>query len=186
MPRLLTMSSAIAILSAGAAADPRPPHGAAPELAEMGNAMAGAWSCKGQGLGRDMKLTEMTATSKWTIDVSGWWLHESFTGTVGKETPHVYEAYITYDPGAKKWRRVMVTGGGGWNTGETTSVTACGAAPNGCKLEWELSAHTMRGDFLFRDHVDATDVKAGVKGWGEMSLDKGKTWMKAYELTCKK
>jgi hypothetical protein len=30
-----------------------------------------------------------------------------------------------------------------------------------------------------------TDPKAGMKMWGEMSMD-GKTWTKVYEMTCKK
>jgi hypothetical protein len=29
-------------------------------------------------------------------------------------------------------------------------------------------------------------MKAGVKMNGEMSMDKGKTWNKVYEMTCKK
>ena len=44
----------------------------------------------------------------------------------------------------------------------------------------------MMGAGTFKDHVDMTDAKAGVKMWGEMSMDKGKTWKKVYEMTCKK
>jgi hypothetical protein len=31
-----------------------------------------------------------------------------------------------------------------------------------------------------------SDPKAGAKFWGEFSMDKGKTWTKVYEMTCKK
>jgi hypothetical protein len=44
----------------------------------------------------------------------------------------------------------------------------------------------MMGEVMFRDHEDMSDPKAGVKQWGEFSMDKGKTWTKVYELTCKK
>jgi hypothetical protein len=178
MIKFLTIVTMIVMATAPATAGP------APELVAMGKSMAGTWSCKGQGLGRDGKLTDMTATTTWTVEMDGWWLHERFGAKIGAEIGHSYDGYISLDQRSKKWRRVMVVGGGGWNTGETTSVAACGAAPNGCRMDWELSAHSMMGEFLVRDHVDATDLKSGLKGWGELSRDNGKTWMKAYELTC--
>ena len=47
-----------------AAAEPKSAlHGPA-ELDQMGKAMTGTWACTGQGLGRDMKLGEMVATSQ--------------------------------------------------------------------------------------------------------------------------
>jgi hypothetical protein len=42
------------------------------------------------------------------------------------------------------------------------------------------------GEAMFRDHEDLTDPKVGAKMWGEMSTDKGKSWVKVYEMTCKK
>jgi hypothetical protein len=194
--KISTLATIIALTGLAVADDPKPEKTAdpkaapgammPPELAAMGNAMAGTWNCKGQGLSPEhRKLVEMTATSKWSVEMGGWWVHESFAARMGKAS-HVFEAYTTFDPGLKKWKRVMVQGGGGWNTGEATSVTECGAAPNGCKMDWELSVHNMMGEFPFKDHFDATDLKAGFKGWGELSMDKGKTWTKAYEMTCKK
>jgi hypothetical protein len=38
---------------------------------------------------------------------------------------------------------------------------------------------------MFRDHEDVSNPKE-FKSWGEMSMDKGKTWMKVYEQSCKK
>src|SRR5947199_1865052 len=93
----------------GMADKPVAAPGLAPEGAAMGKAMAGTWTCKGQGTGRDRKLTEMTATSKWTVEKGGWWLHEAFEGTMGNEPGHSFDGYITYDAGAKKWKRVMIT-----------------------------------------------------------------------------
>jgi hypothetical protein len=73
----------------------------------------------------------------------------------------------------------MVESGGGWSNGETT-----GMKDN--KIDWDLTAHSPMGDAMFRDHEDLTDAKAGAKMWGEVSMDKGKNWVKVYEMTCKK
>jgi hypothetical protein len=39
---------------------------------------------------------------------------------------------------------------------------------------------------MMREFMDMTDAKVGMKSRGEMSLDKGKTWLPVYEMTCKK
>jgi hypothetical protein len=41
------------------------------------------------------------------------------------------------------------------------------------------------GAGMFKDHGDMTDKKVGMHMWGEMSMDKGKTWVKVYDMTCK-
>src|SRR5262245_47045109 len=138
MFRVLKISSLLAVLAGLAVADntrtekdPKTaPRGPAPELAQLAKAMTGSWSCKGVGPVRDMTRTEITATAKWSAEMHGWWLHESFNGTVGKDMPHAYEAYTTFDAAANKWKRIMVTGGGGWNSGEAPAG-GCAAAPNG-------------------------------------------------------
>ena len=167
--------AAIITLTGTAHADGRKP----PELAALAKAMAGTWKCKGQGFDAShAKLVDMTATARWSVAVGGSWVHEAFDGVVAG-VHHYYDAYTSFDVGARKWRRVMVQGGGGWSTGEATSATAA-------KLDWEMSVHSANGDFPFRDHVDATDPARGIKGWGELSMDGGKTWIKAYDLTCRR
>jgi len=42
------------------------------------------------------------------------------------------------------------------------------------------------GQGMMRENLDMSDAKAGIKMMGEMSMDKGKTWTKVYEQTCKK
>lgn len=152
---------------------PKPPQ----ELADMAKTAAGTWKCKGQGMGHDMKMAEMTGTMTIKLDVDNWWLHGSFSSKMGKEPFH-FESYTTYDPTAKKWHRVMVESGGGWSTGDATASAG--------KMDWELATHSMMGDGMFRDHEDNSDLKAGSHNWGEMSMDKGKTWVKVYDMTCKK
>ncbi len=160
---------------AGGASEMKPPA----ELAELAKSVTGTWRCKGQGMDHTMKMIDMTATMKLKLDVAGWWLHGSFESKMGKE-PFAFESYTTYDPKAKKWKRIMVESGGAWNNGES-------AGPVNNKVDWEFTTHSpVMGDGQFRDHEDASDPKAGVKMWGEFSPDQGKTWVKVYEMTCKK
>lgn len=148
------------------------------EIADMAKAMTGTWKCKGQGMGHDMKMSEMNATMKVSLEMGGWWLHDTFDAKMGKEPFH-FESYTSYDPQAKHWHRVMMEHGGTFSTGESKGGTAG-------KYDWDLTMHTMMGEMMFRDHTDASDLKTGAKSWGEFSQDKGKTWTKVYEMTCKK
>lgn len=156
-------------------AESRPPA----EIAEIAKGAVGSWRCKGQGMDHTMKMIDMAATMKVRLDVAGWWLHGTFEAKIGKE-PFGFESYTTYDAKAKKWKRIMVESGGAWNNGESDG-------PVNNKIDWEFTTHSpTMGEGMFRDHEDVSDPKVGVKMWGEFSPDKGKTWVKAYEMACKK
>jgi hypothetical protein len=159
---------------AGGMPEMKPPA----ELANVAKAAAGTWRCKGQGMEPSMKMVDMTGTMKMKLDLDKWWIHASFESKMGKE-PFRFESFTTFDPASKKWKRVMVESGGGWSSGESA-----GMKDN--KIDWELTSHSPMGETMFRDHEDMSDPKAGVKMWGEFSMDKGKTWTKVYEMTCKK
>jgi hypothetical protein len=166
---------AAAAADKGGAMEMKPP----PELAEMAKGAAGTWHCKGQGMDQSQKMVDMTATLKMKLDIANWWMHGSFESRMGKE-PFQFESFTTFDPKAKNWKRVMVESGGNWASGESAGLKAG-------KVDWEMTTHTpMMGDAMFRDHEDMSDPKAGAKMWGEFSPDKGKTWIKVYEMTCKK
>jgi hypothetical protein len=168
-------------------ADAKPADAKAPAMAEMkppqeltdaAKAATGTWKCKGQGMDRTMKMTDMTGSMKVKLAVDNWWMHASFDARMGKEPFH-FESYTTFDAGSKKWKRVMVESGGGWATGES-------AGTKDSKTDWDVVMRTPMGELMFRDHEDMSDIKAGLKNWGEMSMDKGRTWTKVYEMTCKK
>lgn len=149
------------------------------EIADMAKHMAGTWRCKGQSIGPDMKtMVNMTGTMRSKLEMEKWWIHDTFDSAMGKNKYH-FDSYTTYDANSKKWHRVMLESGGGWSTGDSAGM-------QGGKIDWELTANSMMGQAMFRDHIDASDPKAGVKTWGEASMDKGKTWTKIYETTCKK
>lgn len=157
---------------------PKPPT----ELADMAKAMSGTWRCKGEGAEMDGTKKPMTATNRTKVDLDKWWIVDTFDGKTGvgaKATTFKFVAYTTFDAANKKWRRYMVDNMGGHMVG-----TSDGMKDN--KMTFNMDAWSPMGSGQFRDYVDATDAKAGVKFWGEMSMDKGKTWMKVYEMTCKK
>jgi len=156
------------------AAPPAPPA----EIAAAIKAMGGNWKCTGQGMGMDMKMTPMTGAMKMKADLDGWWMQDTVEAKMGK-TKLKMTGYSTYDAASKKWRRVVVDNMGGQMIG-----TSDGMKDN--KITYNLD--TMGGGGpagMFRDHTEMVDAK-NAKGWGEMSMDKGKTWTKVYEMTCKK
>lgn len=158
---------------AGAQDEAKPPK----EVTDMIKAASGTWRCKGQGTDHSMKMVDMTATMKVRSGLSGWWVNSTVESKMGKE-PFVFESYTTFDPATKKWRRLMVESGGNWATGESLG-------PKDGKFDWELGTHSPQmGDGTFRDHEDFSDPKVGARMWGELS-DKG-TWVKIYDMTCKK
>jgi hypothetical protein len=160
---------------AGEMPEMKPP----PALAAVAKAASGTWKCKGQGMNpKTNKMDDMTATMKVKLDLAGWWIHGSFESKMGKE-PFLYESFTTFDPASKKWKRVMIETGGVWSTGESA-----GMKDN--KVDWDLTAQAPMGEMMFRDHEDMSDPKAGAKFSGELSMDKGKTWTKVYEMACKK
>jgi hypothetical protein len=148
------------------------------DLVKMGKDMAGTWKCTGNAAGMDGKMAAMTATMTSKAEMGGWWIHDSFDAKMGT-MPFHFDAFTTFDPASKKYHRMMMEMGGGWSTGDA-------AAPSGGKIDFELASHGSMGDSMFKDHVDTSDAKAGMKAKGEMSMDKGKTWQPVYDMTCKK
>ena len=158
---------------------PKPPA----EIAALMKAMGPRGNCTGTGMGGPDMKTEMkfTGTVTHKTDVDGWFIHDSMqlTGTGKPPMKMKMESYMTYDAKMSKWRTVGVM-----NDGSTSVGTADATAG-----KWEATSDNyggMMGNGKFRDHGDMSDPKAGMKMWGEASMDGGKTWTKVYEMTCKK
>ena len=157
-----------------APAMPTPPA----ELAAMAKAAGGTWRCTGTASADDKgTMAKMTATNKTKVDLDKWWITDTFDSTMGK-MKFKFVSYTTFDAGSKKWRRVMVDNMGGQMVGTSDGMV------DG-KMTFNMDSMGPRGSSQFRDHSDVTDAKAP-KFWGEASMDKGKTWMKVYEMSCKK
>jgi hypothetical protein len=149
----------------------------AAEIDAMAKVVVGTWNCKGDAFDMTGAKSAVTATNKVKLDLDKFWIADALEVKGGM--PYKMTAYTTFDGAAKKWRRVALNNLGGYMVG-----TSDGMKDN--KMDWTLDTVGPMGTGQFRDHVDATDTKAGVKFSGEMSMDKGKTWTKVYEMTCKK
>jgi len=152
---------------------PKPPQ----QIADMSKDMVGTWRCKGETMHMDGTKETVTATNTIKLDLNKWWIVENLA--VKSKNPFTMTTYTTFDAGSNKWRRVAVDNFGGSYAGTSDGM-------KDKKLDWNLDVMGPMGGGMFRDHVDTSDAKAGVKLWGEMSTDKGKNFMKVYEMTCKK
>lgn len=150
------------------------------ELIEMAKVTTGTWKCKGESFERDGSKTAITATNKAKADLDKWWISESLEVKGMKMGAFKMATYTTFDAASKKWRRVGLDNWGGQMVGTAD------AAPIGQPMVFNLDTLGPMGAGQFRDHTDPSDLKAGLKVWGEMSSDKGKTWVKVYEMVCKK
>jgi hypothetical protein len=187
--------SGVAMADTPAKADPKAPAGngsaaapamqmpkPAPEIADTLKQMQGTWNCTGTVMGMDQKENKWKGSMTSKSDLDGFWIHDSMQGTAGEGKTAVkfkMESYSTFDPAAKKWHRVSIMNDGAMMTG-------VGDAMNAGKGDTTSDTWSPMGAGQFKDHVDASDAKKGVHMWGEMSMDKGKSWNKVYDMTCKK
>lgn len=179
MIKTLAIAIGLVSLTAVATADDKnmQPPPAPKELADMAKNMGGTWNCTGTAFAPNGKdKTDLKGTMKSALEMNGMWIHDTFDAKMGT-MPFHFEAYTTYDATGKHYHRAMIESFGGLSEGE--------GKLNGTKIDFDLDTHDSHGDGKFKDHVDFTDLKA-VKAAGEMSMDKGKTWTKVYEMTCKK
>jgi hypothetical protein len=145
------------------------------ELAALDRAIGGGtWTCQGTALVRSMSATR---TSR--LEMNGTWMHDSVEAKLG-DSPFHFEVYTAFDPVGKHFHRVMVESDGNLAEGE-------GHVGAGSVIDFQLDTHGPRGDGLFREHIDwSAAASTGVVAVGEVSTDQGKTWVKIYELTCKR
>jgi hypothetical protein len=152
----------------------------AAEMADMSKMMLGTWKCTGKAMTDPSKPTEMAdmkMTMKMTSDknLGGFWVTGNMDSPMFKGV-----MYVTYDTNAKKFYSMMID-----NMGGSQTMWSTGVKDN--KMMWEGDGRGMPGmaSMKMRETHDMTDMKAGMKMTGEMSMD-GKTWMKGWEATCKK
>jgi hypothetical protein len=176
----MRLLAALVLLTSAVHAQPSVP----PELADAGKSTSGTWRCKG-----DLDGTAVTATSKIKVELDKWWLVEQLElKTIALSPVPAAQAipplrittYTTYDATAKKWRRV------GFDNAGTQMVGTADASTTAKTTTFNLDLIGPGGAAQLRAMVDASDPKVGIRMWGEQSRDKGKSWKKAYDLTCKR
>jgi hypothetical protein len=159
---------------------PKPPA----EIALAAKSKGGRWRCTGIAMGGPDMRTEMkfTGTQTSKLELDGWWIHDAFNGTIGTGKTAMkfkMESYATYDGNTKKWRMISVMNDGGSMMGTSEGM-------KDGRMDITSEAYSMMGTGTFKEHIDMSDPKAGVKTWGEMSMDRGKTWNKVFEITCRR
>jgi hypothetical protein len=159
---------------------PKPPK----ELDDAMKQMTGTWKCTGQVfMDASGKPTDTKAVITNRSDMDKWFMATNFTATMGKET-YKFTGYTTYNAVEKKWYRVMVDNMGSIETNTSAGLTAG-------KIVWEgesrmgISMPGMPSNVTRSRHTEELTDKA-IHMLGEMSMDGGKTWIKAYDANCKK
>lgn len=168
------MRLALVVLMTGvvpAHADPKGPQ----EVTDLAKLVTGSWKCTGTATISPDPEGPLTATLVTKADLDGFWIRSTFDAKVGKARLK-HESFTTFD--GKKWRRVLVDSRGSQALGTSDGL-------KDGKMDWNLDVMGQAPTALFRDHLDASDPKA-LKLSGEVSADKGKTWTKVYEMSCKK
>jgi hypothetical protein len=176
MMKIFVAATFLSLTTVALAEAPKPPT-PAKELTDLGKSMTGTWKCKGSFFGPDGKKVDLAGTMKSASEMGGMWIHDTYDSTMAGMNFH-FESYTTYDSKAKTFHRMQMESDGGMAMGDGKQT--------GSKLDYEMTTKGSMGDGQFRDHIDWSDAKAGVKATGEMSMDKGKTWVKVYEQTCTK
>lgn len=152
------------------------------EVADRVKAMSGTWKCDGTGMGMDGKEMKFKGSMTSKADLDGYWVHDSFKGTMGEgktAMKFAFESYSTFDVSSKKWRSLFMDNFGGQMVGTADPM-------KDGKMDMASEGMDMRGKSMFRDHTDVSDAKKGMHMWGEESRDNGKSWSKVYDMTCKK
>jgi hypothetical protein len=159
------------------AGDPKAPTPPT-EVDAMAKAIVGIWKCAGTETAQDGSAKPITGKITAKLDLEKWWINDVFEGK-GARGNFKLVAYSTFDSSSKKWRRVSVDSMGHQYVGTSDGM-------KDGKLTWNLDFLGTMGSGQFKDTLDTTDQKGGVKFAGSMSMDKGKTWKPVYEMTCKK
>lgn len=163
-------------------AKPEPPKLEAPkppaEIEAMAKTLVGNWKCTGTTANQDGSTAKLAGKITAKVDLDKWWISDVFEGKA-ERGPFKMIAYSTFDAGSKKWRRVSID-----NFGNQYIGTSDGLKDG--KLVWNLDFMGAMGAGQFKDSIDPSDPKAGVRFTGVMSIDKGKSWKPVYEMVCKK
>ncbi len=152
---------------------PKPPA----EIATLAKTLGGKLKCTGTSkdmAGADQKVTVVVKSK---VDLDKWWIADTIEVTMGK-TKDKMVSYTTYDAKSSKWRRVAVGTGGAQTIGTSDGL-------KDGKLVFTMDTISAMGSAQMRETTDITNPKAPTM-IGEMSMDKGKTWIKGWEVACKR
>jgi hypothetical protein len=152
---------------------PKPPA----EVATLAKTLGGKLKCTGTSKDMNGADQKVTVVVKSKVDLDKWWIADTIEVTMGK-TKDKMVSYTTYDAKSSKWRRVAVGTGGAQTIGTSDGL-------KDGKLVFTMDTTSAMGSAQMRETTDITNPKAPTM-IGEMSMDKGKTWIKGWEVACKR
>ncbi len=163
--------------------DPPPPPAIPEPSAEVlaqGKKLKGSWKCQAEMFMPDGTSYKNKFALKIALDLDNMFVKSTFTEAKKKgiKKPFKFTAYTTYDAATMKWHQMSVTNMGTWSKSSSAGPDAAG------KITWEGMSSMGGQDFKVRDFEEWTDKKTWHM-WGEWSMD-GKTFVKAYDASCKK
>lgn len=154
---------------------------APPEIAATLKMMGARKTCTGTGLGPDMKTeAKFKGVTTAKLELDNWWIHGSLNGTMGEgKTSGKFkmESWMTWDAKLNKWRTFGFSNDGG-------SMVGTAEMKDG-KWSGNATMTSAMGEAMFRESGEQAADKKSMHMWGEMSMDKGKTWVKLFDMTCK-
>jgi hypothetical protein len=163
------------------AAQPPPPPAPAPEVVAAAKASKGTWYCTGEEFAPDGSAMKTKATMRNVVDLDKMWIKGTLTipKKKGQKRATKMVSYRTYDATEKKWHMIGIDNGGGWGRGWSTGPDAAG------KVTWDVESNMGGQVIKGRDYEEPGVKKNTRRFWGEYAMD-GKTYVKAYDVTCRK
>ena len=150
-----------------------PPIVVAPEIAQRGKQLAGAYTCKGVELKGDGSSTPLEAKITIKLALGNAWIVTSMAET--KVGGMKFEEYRTYDATAKQWTRIQMAS-------TSAHVVATSLGEKAGVWAWDGTVSSPIGNTTVRDFEQLTGKD--LKIWGEAMMSG--TWQKVYEATCKR
>jgi hypothetical protein len=149
-------------------ADPKP----APEVAALGKAISGTFTCKGNLARGDGSSAPFTATLTMKLDLANAWI---VTTLVQKGGPLRSTSYRSFEARRKSWIRFELL-----STGVYVQQTSEGEKQG----QWSWEGNRSIESTLLRQRNFEQKDGNGWKLWEEVLMDPG--WTKTYEITCKR
>src|SRR5262249_2595560 len=147
---------------------------------ELGAALRGTYTCKGEIASPDGSIRKTTARLGVTTGLDGYWITFDVDEHRSKSAPYPQKIRIvqTYDEGARAWTRVAIA-----NRGTPPSA----AADHGDEpaVTWLGNSHADGDLVRVRAHEERDDYAGTIRLWSELSRD-GQTYLKQYDLECSK
>jgi hypothetical protein len=151
---------------------PAPPT-PAPEIAKLGHALAGTWTCKGVAIARDGSSTPVTTRRVVALGPGAGWVRTAATITRHGTPPMHALEYVTFDGIARRWTSLVLTG-----RGAHVVTTSLGEQ----RGEWTWTGtRTAPGAAVPTRHHQRIDGRL-LTSWTE--IQDGSSWRKVSEASC--